>query len=259
MKFFQDLKKYYHYIIFATKSQLRSEVSNSYLDWIWWLLEPFCNMLVYTFIFGYVFNAKEQFFPVFIFIGISMWSFFSRTLNASVKLIKTNKAIVTKVYIPKQVLLIKLMCVNAFKMFLSFLIVFLMMIFYGVKVNLCVFYIIPCPIVLFIFSYGIGCFLMHFGVYVEDLAYITSIVLSMMMYLTGIFYSVSKRVPEPFGTLLSTYNPVAFLISGVRNALLYQQKTALLPLTVWFAVSVIVAALGTKLIYKNENNYVKVI
>ena len=43
--------------MYASKSQLRSEVANSYLDWVWWILEPFCNMLVYTIIFGYIFNA----------------------------------------------------------------------------------------------------------------------------------------------------------------------------------------------------------
>lgn len=259
MHFINDLKKYYHYTIYATKSQLRSEVANSYLDWVWWILEPFCNMLVYTIIFGYIFNATEPYFPIFIFIGISMWGFFSKTLNASVKLIKNNKSIVTKVYIPKQMLLLKVMFVNIFKMSLSFVIILLMIIFYHVPVNICVLYAVPTFIVLFVLSYGISCFLMHYGVYVEDLAYIVSILLNMMMYFTGVFYSIENRVPAPFGKLLNTVNPMACLVTIMRNALIYRKGSCGLFLFVWFLISLAVAAAGTHLIYKNENSYVKVI
>ena len=259
MRFFKDLKKYYHYVIYAAKSQLRSEVANSYLDWVWWILEPFCNMIVYTIIFGYVFNASEPNFPIFIFIGINMWGFFNKTLNASVKLIKNNKSIVTKVYIPKQMLLLRLMLVNAIKMSLAFVIILVMMIVFQVKFSIYILYAIPTLIVLFIFTYGVSCFLMHYGVYVEDLAYIVSILMSMLMYFTGIFYSIEKRIPAPYGNILNTYNPVACLINIMRNALLYQTGNSAIPLLLWFIASLIIAALGTRLIYKNENSYVKVI
>ena len=67
-RFIQDMKKYLPYSLVAARSQLRSEVANSYLNWIWWILDPICFMRIYTFIFGYVFNSKEAYFPIFIFI-----------------------------------------------------------------------------------------------------------------------------------------------------------------------------------------------
>lgn len=259
MRFFKDLKKYLPYVIFSAKSQLRSEVENSYLDWIWWVLEPLCNMFVYTIVFGYIFNAKEPYFPLFIFIGISIWSFFSRSLNASVKLLKHNKGIITKVYIPKHMLLIKTMLVNAFKMVLSFAIIMIMLLFFHVKITVYVLYTVPVLLILFILTYGVCCFLVHFGVYVEDLAYITTILLKMLMYFTGIFYSIQTRVSAPYGYLLVTYNPVAFLINAMRNSLLYEKGTSAKVLFIWFFISILLAASGTNLIYKNENSYVKVI
>lgn len=259
MRFFSDICRYYNYIIMAARFQLRSEVENSYLDWVWWILEPLCNMIVYTIVFGYIFNAKEQYFPVFIFVGISVWSFFNRTLNESVKLLKRHKGIITKVYIPKQMLLIKTMLVNAFKMLLSFVIIIVMMLFYRINISIYIINLIPALLVLFFLTYGISCFLMHYGVYLEDLAYIISILLKMAMYFTGIFYSIENRVPAPYGRLLTLYNPIAFLITAVRNALLYQKGCPLLPFSVWILLSIFLAAAGTKLIYKNENSYVKVI
>ena len=91
-RFVTDIKQYFRYSIVAASAQLRSEVASSYLNWVWWVLEPICFMLIYTFMFGYVFEAKEQYFPIFIFIGLTMWDFFNRTVKQSVKLVKNNKA-----------------------------------------------------------------------------------------------------------------------------------------------------------------------
>ena len=115
-RFWRDLTSHYRYAIYSAKSELKSEVANSYLNWIWWVLEPFCFMLIYAFIFGVVFEAREQYFPAFIFIGITAWDFFNRCLTQSVKLLKNNKSIVTKVYIPKFILLISKMFFNGYKM-----------------------------------------------------------------------------------------------------------------------------------------------
>ena len=51
-RFFRDLRKYWNYTFYSAKSQLKTEVANSYLNWAWWVIEPFCFMLIYAFIFG---------------------------------------------------------------------------------------------------------------------------------------------------------------------------------------------------------------
>ena len=146
-RFWKDLKSHYRYAIYSAKSELKSEVANSYLNWIWWVLEPFCFMLIYAFIFGVVFNASEQYFPVFIFLGITAWDFFNRCLTQSVKLLKNNKSIVTKVYIPKFILLISKMFFNGYKMLFSFAIIVIMVIYFRIPITLNVLYVIPIFIV----------------------------------------------------------------------------------------------------------------
>ena len=169
-RLFNDIKKYFHYSVVSAKSQLKAEVANSYLNWIWWVLDPLCFMLIYTFIFGYVFNSSEKYFPVFIFIGLSMWDFFNRTIANSVKIVKNNKAIVSKVYLPKYILILIKLWVNAFKMMISFGIVGIMMFFYHVPASCNIIFFVPILLVLGLFTFGCGTFLLHYGVYVEDLA-----------------------------------------------------------------------------------------
>lgn len=258
-RFAGDLKKYFAYAVRAARADLRAEVANAYLDWLWWLIEPICTMLIYTLIFGVVFRVSEQYFPIFIFIGITVWEFFSRNVASSVNIVRMNKGIVTKIYMPKYILLLSRMFVNGFKMFVSFVVVAIMMVLFKVPVTINILFLLPVLIVLFMFTFGVGTIMMHYGVYVSDLSYITGIVLNMLMYFTGIFYSISGGIPEPFGSTLEKYNPVAFLISTVRNILLYKTAPSWGHLCLWAFISMILIALGVFTVYSNENSYVKVI
>lgn len=258
-RFFKDIRQYFHYAVRAAKADLRAEVANSFLDWLWWLIEPFCMMLIYSFIFGTVLKASELYFPIFIFTGLAMFSFFSRGVTSSVEIVRGNRAIITKIYLPKYILLFSRMLVNGFKMLVSFGVVIVMMIFFKVPVTINILCFFPIIVVLFLFTFGLGSILMHYGVYVSDLSYIVGILMNMLMYLSGIFYSISKKVPAPFGELLEKFNPVAFLISSMRNAILYGHAPNWLLLGGWAVVSLILSMLGILIIYHNENSYVKVI
>lgn len=257
-RFFSDMKHYFSYAVKSAKADLRAEVANAFLDWLWWLIEPFCMMLIYTFIFGVVMKASEQFFPIFIFSGLSFFTFFSRGVNGSVDIIRSNRGIITKIYLPKFILLFSRMLVNGFKMLVSFCVVVVMMLFFKVHVTINIVCFFPIVAVLFLLTFGLGMILMHFGVYVSDLSYIVGILMNMLMYLSGIFYSMS-RVPAPFGDVLSRYNPMAFLTSSMRNALLYGQAPDWLMLGIWAVISIILNIIGLLTIYRNENAYVKVI
>lgn len=257
-RFFDDLKRYFRYSLISAKSQLKSEVANSYLNWVWWVLDPLCFMLIYTFIFGYVFKSSEQYFPVYIFIGLAVWDFFNRTLTNSVKIVKNNKSIVSKVYFPKYVLILIKIWINAFKMLICFGIAVCMMVVYRVPVSWNLLYVIPVLATLMMFAFGCSCFLLHFGVYVEDLSNVVAIVLRFLFYLTGVFYNVEKRIPM-IGAALNHYNPIAFLITSLRNCLLYSQSPRLDFLLMWFFVSLALSMLGIRKVYKEENSYVKTI
>ena len=254
----QDVRKYFRYSIISAVSSLKAEVANSYLNWFWWILDPICFMLIYTFIFGYVFDSKEQYFPVFVFIGISMWDFTNKTLLASVKIIKLNKSIVSRVYFPKYILLLSKIWINGFKMMISFGVVAVLMVLYRIPLSWNVLFVVPILLILGLFTFGCTCFLMHYGVYVEDLSNVLNVVLRFVFYATGIFYNVATRIPE-YGDLLSKMNPIAFLISAMRRSLIFGQMPNVKLLLAWLIISALLAMAGVRKVYKEENSYVKAI
>ena len=253
------MKKYWKYAIYSSKAQLKSEIANSYLNWLWWILDPLCFMLIYVFMFGYVFKSSEQYFAVFVFIGITLWDFFNKSLIQSVKVIKNNKAIVSKVYIPKFILLIIKMCVNGFKMSISLLIIVVMLFVWRVPVTWNILHFIPILLTLFMIVFGFGCFLLHYGVFVEDLSNVVNIVLRLLFYLTGVFWSIMDRLPAPYNAYIGKGNPIAFLLTSMRECVLYGTAPNQKLLLAWFLIGLLISILGIRKIYKNENSYVKVI
>lgn len=257
-RFFGDIKKYSKYIVYSTKSQLKAEVTGSYLSWIWLFLEPICFMLIYTFIAVVVFRAKVEYFPIFVFIGLTIWSFFQKTLVSSVKLVLANRDTVTKVYVPKFILLITRMCVNSVKFFISFLLVIIFMLFYQVPISLNILYFFPLFIILFIVTFGISSLFMHFGVFVQDLSNITNIGLRLLFYASGVFFALDTRVPEPYNRILIDVNPIAAIITQCRDVLLYKTPMDFSLMGVWLLIGLFIAYIGIKTVYKYENTYVKV-
>lgn len=160
---------------------------------------------------------------------------------------------------PKYILVLQRMLVLAFKMMINLGIIIVMLIFFRVPVGINILFVFPILFVYFIFCFGCSLIIMHFGVYVSDLTNALGIILNFVYFLTGIFYNVQDSFPAPYGYLLQRINPVAHLLFCIRKALLYNETPSCIMLSIWFVISIILSAIGLKLIYENENDYVKMV
>ncbi len=258
-RFCGDIRRYWQYMHYAAKADLKAEVANSYLNRLWWLLEPFFNMLVYVIVFGRIMGNSIQNYATFVFSALLMWNYFSKTLNYSVRLVRSNRDIITKVYVPKHVLLISNMIMNLYKLAFSLIVLIPMLVIFHVHIGIGVLWVIPAYIVMILVSFAAGMFLLHHGVYIDDLGYAVGILLSMMMFLSGIFYDVITGLSIPLNGMMLVLNPVSMFADSMRNALLYN-VVANVPLVItWTILSLLFGYICVHIVYKNENGYVKVI
>ena len=258
-RFIKDMKKYGTYMVYAAQTDLKAEVANSYLNRLWWILEPLFSMLVYVIVFGKVMGRSIENYAVFVYSALLMWNFFSKTINYSVKLVRNNKDIVTKVYVPKFVLLIANMFLNLFKLLFSLTVLIGLILIFRVHLGIEILWVIPAYAVLILLAFGVGMIFLHYGVYVDDLSYAVSILLNMLMFLSGIFYNLRTTLSEPLDTIMLCINPVAMTINTMRNALLYRSICNVPLILNWFLIAVLLCCIGVHIVYKNENGYVKVV
>lgn len=258
-QFLKNMIKYRKYAIRSAKAELKSEVADSRLNWLWWVIEPLCFMLIYTFVFGMVFNNKDPYFASFVMIGLAAWDFFNRMMTGSVNLIINNRDLVTKVYLPKYILLFSKSLTYLFKFGISLCLAFILMFVQGVPFSWTILLMIPIIIVLYIISFGAGMILMHFGVTLNDLANLTNIGLKMLFYLSGIFYNINEKIKGMPAFILLRVNPIAFCMNELRKIAIYGTLPSFLGIIAWLAIGLVLCLIGIHVIHKNENSYAKVI
>ncbi len=258
-RFVRDIKKYWTYMVYAAKADLKAEVANSYLNRLWWLLEPFFSMLVYVIVFGRMMGSSIENYATYVFSALLMWNFFSKTINYSVKCVRNNRDIITKVYVPKHVLLISNMILNFYKLIFSLIVLIPMLFIFKVHIGIEILGVIPAYILMMLLSFGVGMIFLHYGVYIDDLGYAVGILLQMLMFLSGIFYDVILSLLAPLNVMMLSLNPVAIFVDAMRNALLNRAITDVPLVIIWTILSLLISYVGVHIVYKNENGYVKVV
>lgn len=246
-------------MVYLAVASLKEDVSNSYLNWLWWILDPLLFMLVYAFVSVIVFGHSEPHLIPFIFVGYSAWSFFSNCINQSVKIVRNNKSILSRVYLPKYILLGSMIIENLIRYGISICLCFIIAKIDHVEFSLYVLWLPVLILCLTLTVFGICCFTLHIGVYVKDFSNIVSVLLRLIFYLSGVFYNLSKRIPDPLGGIMLDFNAIAMYMNEMRNVILYKTAPRLQVIGIWFVVSIILIAIGVSLIHKYEQTYVKAI
>ncbi len=258
-QFLENLRRYKGYAAYSAVASLRADVSGSYFNWLWWILDPFLFMMVYSFISLVVFGRSEPHFVPFVFVGLGAWNFFNRSVNQSVKLVRSNKSVLSRIYLPKYILLFSTLFENMIQFLITLGLGLIVAIIDKVEFS---WYILWLPVImadLLVVTFGLCCVVLHIGVYARDFSNIVSVFLRLVFYLSGVFFNVTKRVPKPYSTLLLTLNPVAMFMNEMRNVFLYKTAPNLPLLGIWLVVGIAISALGVSLIHRYEQNYVKAI
>ena len=86
--FFSNLKKFRSYLKYAPVAILKTEVADTYLNWLWWFLDPLLFMMVYTFVAQIIFSSKIQYFPLFVFICLNAWNIFDRSVKRGLIMVR---------------------------------------------------------------------------------------------------------------------------------------------------------------------------
>ena len=259
------IKRYNPYSLYAAKSELKGEVGSSYLTWLWWILDPVLFMLVYVFITVVVFRSQGEYLPVVVIIGLTVWNFFNKTVMISVKIVNTFRGIVSKIYIPKYMLILEKLYVNFFKMLISFGIVAGFAAAYRIKPTAHLLYCVPVVLLILLLTLGCGVIVAHLGEYINDLYNVIQVILRFMFYLSGVFYDVGDRLSQTtffglnVGRLMITVNPVAYVIDELRKIIIYGQSLRFEMYIYWLVISLVLLCIGLKLMYRFENSYIKVV
>lgn len=199
-----------------TVAEFKNRYQNTALGFLWSLLSPLLLASVLYFFFRHLFGQDENF-ALNLLVGLMAWRFFATGTTLSLGAIVGKPSLVTKVHIPRQILVLSNVLANLISSLLEFIvllpIIFILLGHLPVTVLL-------FPVIHFLYFwpiYGAGLLLASLFVYFRDLNQIWEVLVNVLFFCTPIFYPISI-VP---GYLMPYYilNPITQFIIMYREVM----------------------------------------
>jgi lipopolysaccharide transport system permease protein len=245
--------EYRELIRIMTISELKVKYQSSILGFTWSLLNPLLMMLVLYFVFSNIFKATQNHFALYLLIGIVSWRFMANGTISAITSIVAKPSLVTKVHIPRQVLVLSTVLASFISSILEFVVLVPLLFILGVGLSPIILLFPIVHIIFFMTVYGLSLILASLYVYYKDLNQIWDVLIQMGFFLSPIVYPLST-VPEEY---LPYYmlNPITVIIQMYRDVLLYHNAPAPTDLAFTFLVGTAMIFLGSVIFKRLERRF----
>jgi lipopolysaccharide transport system permease protein len=223
----------------------------SALGILWSLLLPLAQLLVMVFLFQAIVPLNIEAYPAFVFSALLPWNWFSSSVNGACGLFVGNRDLVRHPNFTPA----RLMIVNTLSNLITYLaalpILLGVLFMYGRPITPAI-VVLPALIVIQgILIAGLSLIIATINVFYRDVQHLVVVVLSLLFYLTPVFYR-PQTITAHYQVVYQV-NPIAVLIQGYRTIFFSGEYPAGLPLILAFVVSLVVYGLGT-LIYRIQQH-----
>ena len=254
--FYKNFMKYRFLLIELIKKGIKLKYRRSYLGILWTLLEPLLTMIVLTVVFGSLLGRGDRLFPVHILAGRLLYSYFSTGTKAALKSIQANSGMIKKVYVPKYMYPLSSILYNYVIFLISLIVLVVVGLVLGVKPTWHIVEAIFPLLNVLLLTMGIGMILSTMAVFFRDLEYLWSVVLTLIMYASAIFYNVDDIVASnPATVWIFRLNPLYACISNFRNAI-FGHSMDVFATVYAFVFGVVCLIIGTFVFFRKQDEFI---
>ena len=186
------------------RRELGERYRGSLLGVLWHLLLPLSQLLVLSWVFSHLLQARTQFenlsYAAFLALGLWPWNLFSNAVSNSVAALTGNAALIGKIALPHHLLVDAKVSASVLLDLAGFAVVLLSL------------------IILYIFAVGLANIVAVLNVFLRDVGAAISQLLSLLFFLTPVIYDLAQ-LPKTIQQLL-LLNPFAAPIMSIRHAFL---------------------------------------
>jgi len=225
-----------------TVVDLKNRYQNTALGFLWSLLSPLALALVLYAIFRYLFKQEPNF-AAYLLVGLMTWRFFAVGTTSSLYCILGKASLVTKVYIPRQILVLSNVLSNLISSLLEFVVIIpiLWAVSGSLPPTLLLFPLVF--LIYFWFVYGAGLLLAGLFVYFRDLNQIWEVLINILFFLSPIIYPMAAITEKTMPYYL--LNPMTQFIIINRDLMIYGNLPSLYSLALVTATSIAALIIGS--------------
>jgi len=174
------------------KRDFKHKYKGTALGMGWSVIAPLLNLLVMRLVFTQFFGRNTQYYTTYLFSGSLIMAYYKEATRGGMTTLVNNASVFTKINIPKYLFLLSRNISALINFALSLVVFFVFCILDGIVFSwrmLLLLYPIICLVVL---NIGIGLILSALYVFFRDTTYLYDIFLTLLNYVSAIFYYVDS-------------------------------------------------------------------
>lgn len=207
------------------KRELRVRYANSFLGYLWTIIDPLANALIYFMIFVVIFqrgDAGHQPYFLFLLAGLLPWQWFNGAVSESTRALLAERQLVVSTSLPRQIWVIKVVISKGIEFVFSLPVLILFVAIYmalgetRLDIDLVFF---PLAILMTaVLCIGFGLILAPLTVLVVDIQPTVRIFLRVFFYMTPIIFNLELLAQVPDGLRwIFQINPLTGILELYRG------------------------------------------
>lgn len=239
------------------KRDLQLRYAGSGLGILWSLAAPISQLLILVFVFRRVIPLEIPHYPLFVFTALLPWNWFSASLSASAFAFVSSRDLLRYPNFHPELIIVVNTMTNMLIFLLGLPILLGMTLIQQLSISWLVVGILPLLLLIqAILTTGLGFLIATANVFYRDVAQMTHIVLSLLFFLTPVFYL--PPLDSAYG-ILFTINPMSAVIQNYRNVLLDGTAPDWPSLALAFTTSLVIFLSGYWIHHRYESDVIDAI
>lgn len=239
----RELYKYRQMILSSIKKDLNVTYRRSLLGTLWIFINPLLQLWVYNIVFSDILEIATENYYIFLASALIPWIFFSTSIVGGSRCVIDAQDMVKKIYFPREVMPISYVSTAFITMALSFLAVFIVLVFTKAQSNLLALTVLPVVMLTeYMLALGITFIMSALTVYFRDMEFILGIVVMAWQFLTPVMYP-REWVPEALQPVLDL-NPMTPIVDAYREIIYYQKIPSIMMIFKALGVGIIAFVIG---------------
>ncbi len=217
--------RYRELLDLLVKRELKSRYKDSALGFLWSLIRPLTQLLIYYIAIGQFLGAARSIpdFAIYIFTGLTAWGLFSEIISTGTGSIVANGGLVKKIYLPREVFPLSVIGSAIFNFLIQLVILLVAAIIASeIPSPAGLGYVLLGTVLLLIYATAAAFLLSAVNVYLRDVQYLVEVVLMVGFWASPIVYAwsfVHDALHSEFLNNLYLANPVTLAVLAFQRGL----------------------------------------
>jgi ABC-2 type transport system permease protein/lipopolysaccharide transport system permease protein len=218
----RELLEHWGLVWTLSERELRARYKQTRMGFAWALITPFLLMVVFTVFFRRAVRVEtgDVPYPLFAYIGLLPWTFFSTSMSKGAVSITSNMPLINKVYCPREVFPLSSIAVAAVDTAIAVSILGVLFVIYDFMPQPTSVWVPLLMLIQMAFTVGVTLVMAALVVYIRDLRQVLPMLLQLALFATPVAYGIDF-IDEKWQPLYSVLNPLVPIIDGYRKTVLF--------------------------------------